>query len=57
MRLNVTMVSDAHTTIDNKLLTAAQIIGHHNALLNGFDAGAHAITVSPTAEVAFEPRD
>jgi len=40
MRLNVTMVSDAHTTIDNKLLTAAQIIGHHNALLNGFDAGA-----------------
>jgi hypothetical protein len=32
MRLNVTMVSDAHATIDNKLLTAAQIIGHHNAL-------------------------
>ena len=53
----MTMVSDAHTTIDNKLLTAAQIIGHHNALLNGFDAGAHAITVSPTAEVTFEPKD
>lgn len=54
---DVTLVSDAHTTIDNKLLTAAQIIGHHNALLNGFDAGSHAITVSPTAEVTLEPKD
>lgn len=49
----VTLVSDAHTTIDNKLLTAAQIIAHHNALLDGFDAGAHAITVKPTEEVTF----
>lgn len=48
---DVTLVSDAHTTIDNKLLTAAQIIAHHNALLDGFDAGPHSITVKPTAEV------
>jgi len=48
---DVTLVSDAHTTIDNKLLSAEQIIAHHNALLDGFDAGPHAITVKPTAEV------
>jgi nicotinamidase-related amidase len=50
---DVTLVSDAHTTIDNKLLTAAQIIAHHNALLDGFAAGSHAITVKPADEVIF----
>jgi nicotinamidase-related amidase len=50
---DVTLVSDAHTTIDNKLLTAAQIIAHHNALLDGFDAGPHAVTVKPADEVTF----
>jgi nicotinamidase-related amidase len=50
---DVTLVSDAHTTIDNKLLTAAQIIAHHNALLDGFDAGSHAITLRPAAQVTF----
>ena len=53
MGYDVTLVSDAHTTIDNKLLTAAQIIAHHNALLDGFDAGSHAITVKPADEVTF----
>jgi nicotinamidase-related amidase len=48
---DVTLVSDAHTTINNSILTASQIIAHHNALLNGFDAGAHAITVTPADEV------
>ncbi|MEK6323824.1 MAG: cysteine hydrolase family protein [Acidobacteriota bacterium] len=48
---DVTLVSDAHTTVDNKLLTAAQIIAHHNALLDGFDAGSHAISVKSTDEV------
>lgn len=50
---DVTLVSDAHTTIDNKLLTAAQIIAHHNALLDGFDAGTHAVSVKPADEVTF----
>lgn len=57
MGYHVTLVSDAHTTIDNKLLTAAQIIAHHNGLLDGFDAGSHAITVRPTDEVSFQPKD
>jgi nicotinamidase-related amidase len=50
---DVTLVNDAHTTVDNKLLSAAQIIAHHNALLEGFDAGLHAIKVKPADEVAF----
>lgn len=53
MGYGVTLVSDAHTTIDNNLLTAAQIIAHHNALLDGFDAGAHAIAVKPADDVNF----
>jgi nicotinamidase-related amidase len=53
MGYDVTLVSDAHTTIDNKLLTAAQIIAHHNALLDGFDAGSHAVRVKPVDEVTF----
>ena len=53
MGYDVTLVSDAHTTMDNKLLPAAQIIAHHNALLDGFDAGAHAITVKPADDVTF----
>ena len=51
MGYDVTLVGDAHTTFDNELLTAAQIIAHHNALLNGFDAGAHTITVKLANEV------
>jgi len=50
---DVTLVSDAHTTADNKLLSAAQIIAHHNALLEGFDAGSHTIMVKPADEVNF----
>jgi len=53
MGYDVTLVSDAHTTIDNKLLTAAQIIAHHNTLLDGFDAGTNVITVEPADEVSF----
>lgn len=53
MGYDVTLVSDAHTTVDNNRLTAAQIIAHHNAVLDGFDAGSHAITVKPADEVIF----
>ena len=53
MGYDVTLVSDVHTTIDNKVLTAAQIIAHHNALLDGFDAGSHAVTVKSADEVTF----
>lgn len=47
-----TLVADAHLTRDTPLLTAAQIIAHHNLLLNGFDAGNHSIKVIPTNEIS-----
>lgn len=49
----VTLASDAHTTIDNELLSAMHIIAHHNQALNGFSSGAHTVTVKPTSEIRF----
>ncbi|OJF90571.1 cysteine hydrolase family protein [Pararhizobium antarcticum] len=50
---DVTLLSDGHATADMGTLTFEQIIAHHNAVLDGFDAGAHAITLRPALEVAF----
>lgn len=50
---DVTLASDAHTTIDNQTLKAEQIIAHHNALLDGFNAGAHSVSVKPTEVIEF----
>ncbi len=50
---NVTLVADAHTTCDTDVLTAAQIIAHHNATLNGFGNDQCAINVKPTGEIYF----
>jgi nicotinamidase-related amidase len=50
---DVTLVSDAHLTRDTTVLTASQIIEHHNFLLNGFAAGIHSIKVTPTVEISF----
>lgn len=43
----VTLAADAHSTYDG-VLPAAQIIAHHNAVLNAFAA------VRPAAQIAFE---
>lgn len=47
---DVTLVSDAHTTADTEKFTVEQIVEHHNALLDGFDAGAAVIRVKPASE-------
>jgi nicotinamidase-related amidase len=44
---DVTLVRDAHMTSDFGGLTYEQIIAHHNALLDGFDAGSHGVRVVP----------
>ncbi len=49
---DVTLAADAHLTRDTPVLTAAQIIGHHNLLLDGFAAGTHSIKVKPAGEIA-----
>jgi len=50
---DVTLAGDAHTTIDNELLKAEQIIAHHNRALNGFSSGKYTVTVKPAGEIAF----
>jgi nicotinamidase-related amidase len=50
---DVTLASDAHLTRDNGVLTAANIIAHHNFVLHDFGAGNHLIRVKPTNEIVF----
>lgn len=50
---DVTLVADGHLTRDSAVLTASQIIAHHNLLLDGFEAGAHRINVKPANRVGF----
>ena len=38
---------DGHLTADTESLTFDQIVAHHNALLDGFDAGEHSVRVEP----------
>jgi nicotinamidase-related amidase len=49
---DVVLVADAHLTRDTTVLTASQIIAHHNLLLDGFAAGRHSIKVAPTGEIS-----
>jgi nicotinamidase-related amidase len=48
---DVTLVADGHMTADSGALGFEQIIEHHNALLGGFDAGPHSVTVAPLDQV------
>jgi nicotinamidase-related amidase len=50
---DVTLVGDAHLTRDTDIISAAQIIAHHNLVLNEFGAGEHVIIVKPAAEIIF----
>jgi nicotinamidase-related amidase len=50
---DVTLVADGHTTCDG-LLTAVDVIRHHNALLPGLAHPDHHVTVVPGRDVRFE---
>jgi len=50
---DVTLVSDAHSTINRKVLKAELIVAHHNATLDGFGPEGRHIVVKPTSEIAF----
>lgn len=43
------LVQDAHTTLDSKLMTAPQIVAHHEHVLGG-----RFVELQPAAEVVFE---
>jgi nicotinamidase-related amidase len=50
---DVTLAGDAHLTRDNGVLSAANIIAHHNLVLDDFGAGNHVVSVRPTREIVF----
>jgi len=49
---DVVLAADGHTTADTGALPFEQIIAHHNALLDGFDAGEHEVRVCPSSEIS-----
>ncbi|MGA7687437.1 MAG: cysteine hydrolase family protein [Terriglobales bacterium] len=50
---DVVLVADGHMTADSAALRFEQIIAHHNAVLDGFDAGSHEVQVLPASEISF----
>jgi len=52
---DVTLVKDGHSTTDNPVLSAEQIIAHHNKLLHGLSNLEPFILVRHSEENLFEP--
>jgi nicotinamidase-related amidase len=50
---DVTLARDAHTTVANESLTAAQIIAHHNETLDDFGTDDHVSLVKDSSEITF----
>lgn len=50
---SVTLVGDAHSTVDNAVLSAAQISAHHNAVLGSISSFGPRAKVIPAADVHF----
>jgi nicotinamidase-related amidase len=50
---DVTLVQDAHSTIDSDVLTAEQIVAHHNVTLDDFGNNEHVIVLKRASEVEF----
>lgn len=47
---SVTLVSDAHSTLDNGVICAAQIIAHHNLTLSQLGSYGPRVTLVPAAQ-------
>ena len=50
----VTLVSDAHSTINNSVLSAAQITAHHNETLANITSFGPRVTAVPSSEVKID---
>lgn len=50
---DVVLVSDGHTTGDGPELSFAQIVAHHNRVLDGFSAGRWSVRTVPSAEIGW----
>lgn len=49
----VTLAGDGHSTLDNGVLTAAQIIAHHNRTLSNIGSFGPRVRVKAAAEIRF----
>ena len=50
----VALVADAHSTIDNGVLSAAQIVAHHNATLSNLTSFGPRVEVVPASDVRIQ---
>lgn len=50
---DVVLAADGHTTGDSDALSFAQIVAHHNRVLDGFSAGRWTIQVVPSADISW----
>ncbi len=50
---DVVLAADGHTTGDTEALSFAQIVAHHNRVLDGFSAGRWNVQVVPSAEIVW----
>lgn len=50
----VVLAADAHATMDNGVLSAAQIVAHHNATLANMSSFGPRVEVKPAAEIRFD---
>jgi len=51
---DVVLAGDAHSTLDNRVLRAEQIIAHHNEVFSRMSSFAPRLDVLPSAAVAFD---
>jgi nicotinamidase-related amidase len=49
----VALVADGHSTLDNGVLTAAQIIAHHNITLSNMESFGTRVSLVPAAQMRF----
>jgi nicotinamidase-related amidase len=52
----ITLVSDGHSTLDNGVLTAAQIVAHHNVTLSNIESFGPRVTAVAAADVTVPAR-
>jgi nicotinamidase-related amidase len=50
---DVTLASDAHTTMGNSIIPSSQIVAHHNETLDQFGNDEHLVTIRRASEIEF----
>jgi nicotinamidase-related amidase len=51
---SITLIADGHSTLDNGVLSAAQISAHHNATLQNLGSYGPRVTATPSEQVRIE---